>query len=288
MVEYILGNYMISKGRISGEQLAYVLNRQDQVRVKLGLIAVSEGMISLKQAEEINRLQASCDKRFGDIAVEKGYMTEAQLDKILKMQGNAYLIFVQSLVDENILKMEELEEILEEFRRENGYSVSDMEALKSDDSEKIVPLFLPENAEEYIDIVGVTVRTIIRCIDRHVYMGKAELTEAVSADNMVIQKLEGDRAEVTGFLEADGGMIKLASVYGREEFDEADEDVLDAAGEFLNCINGLYATAMSDKSVVLDLLPPEYWAQNGQIAGSKICRVPLWIKNKKMYYIVSE
>lgn len=288
MVEYILGNYMISKNMISGEQLTETLNRQEQVRVKLGLIAVSEGLITLQQAEEINRLQATCDKRFGDIAIEKGYMTEAQLDKILKMQGNAYLVFVQSLVDEGVIKMGEMEGILEEFRKENGYCISDMEALKSDDIEKIVPLFLSQEAEEFEDIIGVAVRTIIRCIDRHVYLERAEIIPEISDAVAVTQKMEGMKPKVTGFVEADGGMVKIASVYGREEFDGVNEDVLDAAGEFLNCINGLYSAAMSNKSVELELMPPEYHEKAGKISGSKICRIPLWIQNKKIYFVVSE
>ncbi|MDD6570868.1 MAG: hypothetical protein PUF12_00635 [Thermoflexaceae bacterium] len=279
---------MISKNMISGEQLTETLNRQEQVRVKLGLIAVSEGLITLQQAEEINRLQATCDKRFGDIAIEKGYMTEAQLDKILKMQGNAYLVFVQSLVDEGVIKMGEMEGILEEFRKEKGYCISDMEALKSDDIEKIVPLFLSQEAEEFEDIIGVAVRTIIRCIDRHVYLERAEIIPEISDAVAVTQKMEGMKPKVTGFVEADGGMVKIASVYGREEFDGVNEDVLDAAGEFLNCINGLYSAAMSNKSVELELMPPEYHEKDGKISGSKICRIPLWIQNKKIYFVVSE
>lgn len=286
MVEYILGNYMISRNKISEEQLVRTLNRQEQVRVKLGLIAVSEGLITLAQSEEINRLQATCDKRFGDIAIEKGYMTEAQLDKILKMQGNAYLVFVQSLVDEGILQIGEMEGILEEFRKENGYCISDMEALKSDDIEKIVPLFLPNESEAFGDIIGIAVRTIIRCIDRHVYLKKAEMIPELSDAVMVTQRMEGDKALTTGFVEAEGGMVKIASIYGREEFDGIDEDVLDATGEFLNCINGLYSAAMSNKSI--ELMPPEFYEKDGKLTGNKVCRIPVWIQNKKVYFVVSE
>lgn len=287
MVEYILGNYMVSKNWVSKEELEAVLNKQDQVRVKLGLIAVAEGMITLEQADEINRLQATYDKRFGDIAIEKGYMTDAQLDKLLKLQGNAYLVFVQSLVDEGIIKIEQMEEILEDYRTENEYGLSDIEALKSDDVEKIVQLFVPVGAEEFDDIIGVAVRAIIRCIDRHVYPEQAELVEVVLGDNLASQELTGANPMVNGFVEIDGGMVKLASVFGREEFSEVNEDVLDAAAEFLNCIDGLYTATIKEKSERLELMPPQYFSQGGKIAGNKVCRIPLCIQGKKIYFVAS-
>lgn len=288
MVEYILGNYMVSKGKISEEQLIDTLNKQEQVRVKLGLIAVSEGMITLEQADEINRLQAVCDKRFGDIAIEKGYMTESQLDKVLKLQGNAYLVFVQALVDEGVLAMGEMEEILEDFRKENGLGSTDIEALKSDEAERIVPLFVTLETEQYQDMIGVVVRALIRCVDRRVYLGKAELVSEVEAASFAVQQLEGEEGKLTAFVEADGGMLRTASIFGREEFSEMNEDVLDAAAEFLNCVNGIYTASPSGKLKKLELTPPVYYENGGIISGETVCRVPLWIQNKKMYFVIAE
>ena len=48
MVEYMLGNYLVETGKITKEQLIDVINKQDSVRVKLGLLAVSEGLMTTK------------------------------------------------------------------------------------------------------------------------------------------------------------------------------------------------------------------------------------------------
>ena len=56
MISKILGNYLISKGKITPEQLDDVIEEITRVRVKLGLIAVAEGMITQEQADKINRL----------------------------------------------------------------------------------------------------------------------------------------------------------------------------------------------------------------------------------------
>ena len=105
MVENILGNYLVKTGKITDEQLQAVIQKEDETRVKMGLLAVSEGILTIDQADYINGLQATMDKRFGDIAVEKGFLTEDQISNLLKKQGNAYLTFAQTLVNENLLSM---------------------------------------------------------------------------------------------------------------------------------------------------------------------------------------
>lgn len=282
MVEYILGNYLISKNMMSEEKLTAILDKQNQVRVKLGLIAVAEGFITMEQSEKINRLQATCDKRFGDIAIEEGYMTDEQLDKVLKLQGNAYLVFVQALVDEGILKIDEIDGVIESFRQEKGFGHSDIEALKEDDVDKIINVFVPQDAEEYREIIGVAVRTIRRFIDRNVYIGEAELDSVLPYGETVSQEMEAGYTVVSAFVEAEDGMLNMASVYGREEFDTINEDALDAAAEFLNCINGLYAATSKEQ---FDLMPPRYKMSDGHDC-TRSCIIPLWIRNKKMYFVI--
>ena len=86
MISKILGNYLISKGKITPEQLDDVIEEITRVRVKLGLIAVAEGMITQEQADKINRLQAVMDRRFGDIAVIKGYLTQTHRSCLMQIR----------------------------------------------------------------------------------------------------------------------------------------------------------------------------------------------------------
>lgn len=292
MVEYLLGNYLVEAGKITEEQLKQVIVKQDEVRVKMGLLAVSEGMMTIEQAETVNRLQVTMDKRFGDIAVEKGYLTEEQISNLLKKQGNAYLAFAQVLVNENLLQMKELEEMMDGYQQMNGFTKSEMEDLRSDEPERIVPLFLPPEAMCYKDIAGVLIRTMIRCIDRHVYMGKAVLQEELPVKKTVFQKIIGFSTPVkgfkeleTGFAEQDGGLSAIANAFCREKFELDDEDVLDAAGEFLNCVNGLYASALSREGVDSDMLPPIFF-ETAVLKEKGICSIPVFIGNKKASFVI--
>ena len=287
MVEYILGNYLVETGKITKEQLTQTLEKQDSVRVKLGLIAVAEGMMTLDQTNEVNRLQALMDQRFGDIAVQKGYLSEEQVGKLLKKQGNAYLSFIQALVDSNYLDMEDVDLVINSFRLINGYSNSEMEALKSDEAEHIVPLFIPEEGKQFTDIIATAVKTLIRLIDRHIYIGKAEIINAFPAKDQVSQALSGDNGLISCLSEGNGALLKVCSVYGQEDFAQLDLDALDAAGELLNCINGLYVSGLSRGGKFLELMPPDY-DDVTENAKTVVCKVPVFVDDQKFYFTVAE
>lgn len=286
MVDYILGNYLVESGKISKAQLNAILQKQDSVRVKLGLIAVAEGFMTQEEAEEVNHLQSLMDKRFGDIAVERGYLTDTQVTMLLKKQGNSYLTFVQTLLDEDITTMEEWEWLLDDFKRENGLGNTEMEDLKSDDTDRILPLVLPEAAGPYQQMIGTMVRTMIRLIDRHVYVGRAAMVEEFPYDGAVKQQLVGEGGIMSCLAERDGGLLQVCSVFGREEFTRLDMDALDAAGELLNCVNGLYASNLSHEGKLLELMPPEY--RPGTAQCKSICRIPVFVGNHGFYFAVGE
>ncbi|MCH5269986.1 MAG: chemotaxis protein CheX [Lachnospiraceae bacterium] len=293
MVEYILGNYLVETGKIKKEDLKKVIDRLDETRVKMGLLAVSEGMMTVEQAETVNKLQATLDKRFGDIAVEKGYLTEEQISNLLKKQGNAYLAFAQALVNENLLQMKELEDVMDGFQQKNSFSKSDMEDLRSDEPERIVPLFLPVEAMAYKDIAGLIIRTLIRCVDRHAYMGKAVILKETAVQKAAFQTLTDFTAPVVGFkeielgfVEGDGGLVDMTTAFCKENEPLNEEDALDAAGEFLNWVNGLYASSLSRNGVDSELKPPVLVSDERSVKEDVICSIPVYMGDRKATFLI--
>lgn len=278
MVSSIVGNYLMEKGLLTGEQFRDILNEQQKVRVKLGLIAVAEGLMTQEEADRVNQLQAVMDRRFGDIAVEKGYLTEGQVNSLLKKQGNAYLAFAQAMENQQLMTIEQLEQILLDYRCENNFTASDMDALKSDDVDSILPLFLPVDSEAYYGIAGTSVRTLMRLVDTGLYPDKAYIMQKTEDENGALQKVEGEK----GFVSALGGkgnaLQFTASVFGQEEFVSVDEDALDAIGELLNCINGLYVSECKDGSS-LELMPPSFKTGIQGFESRKMLVLPIHIKN---------
>lgn len=285
MVEYILGNYLVETGKITKDQLYEVIAKQDSVRVKLGLIAVSEGMMTTRQAEEVNLLQAVKDKRFGDIAIEEGYLNEEQVEKLLKKQGNAYLMFVQNLVDAEYVAMEDMDWLMADFKKVNNYSNSELEDIKSDDVDRILPLLLPEEAQDYADAIGTIVRTIIRLVDRHAYIGRAAMVDFFPTEEIALQRMQGADGMVDCFAERNGALLKLCSIFGQEAFHRLDLDALDAAGELLNCANGMYVSELSRQGKYVELMPPEYVGVDNV---SQICRIPIFIGNLGLYFAIGK
>ena len=101
--------------------------------------------------------------------------------------------------------MDKIQLVLRSYQVENGLTNTELEAIKSGDIDKIVPLFLPQGADEYQEIVTVALKTIVRCIDRHAYPFSGTLTNAVELDKPVSQSLVGNEDWKVCFADGKGG-----------------------------------------------------------------------------------
>lgn len=287
MVSSIVGNYLVEKNLITAEQLRDVYNEQKKVRVKLGLIAVAEGLMSQEDADRVNQLQAQMDRRFGDIAVAKGYLTEGQVEALLKKQGSAYLSFVQALENLQLMSLEQLEQYLIDFRCEKNLTASDMEDIKSDDVDRILPIYLPVDGDKYLPMAGVALRTLMRLVDAKIYPEKAYITSELEVDNGAFQNAEGGLNIGCGMTGKENALLYTASVFGQEEFVSIDEDALDSVAELVNCVNGLYASALSKEGVSVELLPPEYSVNITKVTSKEMLVLPLNIHGSKVYFLIA-
>ena len=287
MVASIVGNYLVAKDLITAEQLSDVLKEQSKVRVKLGLIAVAEGLMTQDEADRVNQLQAIMDKRFGDIAVEKGYLTEGQVESLLKKQGNAYLAFAQALENQQLMSIEQLEQYLIDFRCENNLTVSDLEDIKSNDVDRVLRLYLPVEGEKYLPMAGIAVRTLMRLVDTELYPTKATIATELEADNGAIQYMEGNPGVYCGMAGKGTDLLYTASVFGQEDFASVDMDALDAIAELMNCINGLYASALSKEGVAMELMPPEYSDRISKVTSGEMLVLPLVINGCNVNFVMA-
>lgn len=287
MVSSIIGAYLTEKGIISSEQLKDVLYEQQKVRVKLGLIAVAEGLMTQTQADKVNRLQATIDKRFGDIAVELGFLNEGQVESLLKKQGNSYMAFAQALNDLGLMDINQLEQCLVDFKQEKNFTNSDLEALKSDDIDRILTLFMPAGAEPYYEVCGVMLRTLVRFVDRMVFLEKGYITDSVDADNAAMQLAAGSPKVTTAMSGIGNSLLELARKFGMADFDVVDEESMDAVAEFINCVNGLYVSAISLRGIELELMPPEYSTDISEVMSDKMLVLPIHIADSLVNFSVS-
>lgn len=252
------GNYLVEKSKISQAQFDEIIAKQQKTRVKLGLIAVSEKLLTTKQADEINDIQRKLDRRFGDIAIEKGYLLSEEVTHLLNLQGNPYLQFVQVVSDSEILSIQEIEDNLEEYKKENHFTDSDIEALKSGDIDRIIPIFIGTDSSLCTDLTSLFLRNIVRFISTDVIIKKPYEVSGYSFGSIAFQKMTGKHEFFVGFSCKKNELLQIANPFAKESFTEMDEDSFDSVCEFINCTNGLFASKLSEEDIHIDMLPPLY------------------------------
>lgn len=292
------GRYLVSKGILTLDQYNEIISDSRSAKVKMGFLAVEEGVMTIEQADEVNMLQQTHDRRFGDIAIEKGYLTEDQVAGLLKKQGDEYLLFVQALVDRDILSLESIQKEIIAYKRSNRFTALDIEAIKSGDIDRIVPVFTRDDSIQPLvkDYVALTARNLVRFIDSRFQMEQIERIDTYESAYMATQELDGDYRLLTGFCGDQEGLKLIGECFIKREYAELNLeemdildvlDILDAACEFLNCNNGLYATRVSHEDVDLDMCPPEMRDSQSKIqSDGNMYRVTFYIKGKKVDLII--
>lgn len=281
------GKYLVDNGIISQSEYENVMTLQQQTRVKLGLIAVAEKLLTTKQAEEINDIQKRMDQRFGDIAIEKGYLLNEEVTYLLNMQGNSYMKSVQVLTDSNILNIKEIENHLENFKAAYKFSDSDLDALKSGDIDRIIPVFADMDVPFSGDYISLAIRNIIRFINSYVVLQKAYKVNEYSFETLASQRLVGDHDIFVGIAGREKALLKVANPFAKECFTKLDEDAFDSVCEFINCTNGLYASKLSHDNIQIDMTPPLFYTEKKITSEGDIYVIPISIEGEQTDLIVA-
>ncbi|MDD3173026.1 MAG: chemotaxis protein CheX [Herbinix sp.] len=286
MFGLFFGTYLVEKNKISQSQFEDVMSQQQKTRVKLGLIAVSEKLLTIKQAEEINDIQRRMDCRFGDIAIEKGYLLAEEVTHLLNMQGNPYLQFVQVITDNNILSVGDIENHLEEYKNENHFSTSDIDALKSGDIDRIIPVFVDINAPFTGECISLFLRNIVRFINSNIVIEEAYKVNDYRFGALASQRMIGDHEIFVGFACEENELLTIANPFAKEEFTDMNEDAFDSVCEFINCINGLLASKLSQEDIHIDMTPPLFYTGKKISSKGEIHVVPVIINGVQSDLIV--
>ncbi len=282
------GNYLVEKNKISQSQLEVVLEQQQNSRAKLGLIAVAEKLLTTKQADDVNELQKQMDRRFGDIAIEKGYLLSEEVNYLLNLQGNPYLKFIQVLTENNLLTISEIEECLESYKKENQFSDSDIDALKSGDIDRIIPVFVNNTGNPMIEeCISLAIRNIVRFINNNVMLRNADKVHTYSFGSLAFQQMMGDHNILVGFAGKGKELLTIANSFAKETFTEMDEDSFDSVCEFINCTNGLFASKLSMEDIHIDMTPPLFYSDKTITSQGDIYVVPVIIDGKQSDLLVT-
>ena len=157
----------------------------------------------------------------------------------------------------------------------------------SDLMDRMLPLYVRTENPLVSGLVGVAVRTIVRLIDSEISIEPSYNSYSYEFENIAVQGVTGDHSMLLGLAGENGNLLTIADIFAKEEFSSMDLFAFDAVCEFINCINGLYASSLSTQGIMVDMVPPTYY-QAGQLrAQDKLLIVPVYIKNRKIRIIIA-
>jgi len=251
MSVYFFGQFLLQRGRITGEQLQEAITFQEQTNLPIGVLAVVEGFMKQEEADRINLLQRVTDKRFCELAEEQGLLTSEQTEELLELQRSSRILLGEALVHCMLITRHHMEEELALFKK-----------LQEEDANKFDGFFADQPNAEVLRIFCQTMTTLLqRVAHLSVKIGKT------SADPRRLEQRDYTaRQDFTGGFNGTIGLAlptTMALQIGNKMLESActtmSEDVLDGVAEFLNVVNGNVCAKFSGLGKTVDMQPPKIY-----------------------------
>ena len=242
------GQYLLSRGVISGEVLIDAIDRQRETNLSLVELAVREGWIEPKCAEGILTRYRTTDAGLEELCLEYGRIGREKLEKLLRIQRSDRVKIGAALINSGHLTRNQVEEHLASFdelqREANQQLAADFRACKD-----------PQTVKTFIELA---VFHLQRFTDGPV--GLQSLTEdeglLSSGRRRYAQKLVGDR-ELCCALDLPSQVATVvAQGFIGIPVEDGSEVAIDAVCECVNIIGGHACTKLEASGFRLRPEPP--------------------------------
>ena len=168
-----------------------------------------------------------------------------------------------------------------------AFTDEDMDGLKNDDLEQIVPIFAFSSKSYVTDICRLALANIERFVTSDFYIDRIKHISQLEYRCLAGQKLEGDLDIIVGFASVgeQTAIVDIANGFSHSNISNLGIEVYDAIGEFTNCISGLFATAISKKGSMLEITPQ--FAYENQFAKGDAYVLPIHIHDSEVLLFIS-
>ena len=168
-----------------------------------------------------------------------------------------------------------------------AFTDEDMDGLKNDDLEQIVPIFAFSSKSYVSDICRLALANIERFVTSDFYIDRIKHISQLEYRCLAGQKLEGDLDIIVGFASVgeQTAIVDIANGFSHSNISNLGIEVYDAIGEFTNCISGLFATAISKKGSMLEITPQ--FAYENQFAKGDAYVLPIHIHDSEVLLFIS-
>lgn len=262
MFTQFFGNFLLSKGVISTEELIDAMKKQSDVHLKLGTIAIHEGLLTASEVDNIIIMQTHQDKKFGELAVENGYLTEAQVQSLLDAQKPDYLLLGQILIEDGKLTNTDFENLISDYQSQNEIIDLDTNREQKELVKKLLYnlcKFQEDAASDTaIEYLTLLFNNLVRFIGNDFTPLDAITCTDYPTNYCVAQHISGQISIQAAMDMNEDSAVVFASRYAKEPFNEFNEYAKASLEDFLNLHNGLFNVNMSNsRSIELMLCPPE-------------------------------
>ncbi len=96
MYTQFFGNFLLSKGYITNEQLFDALKRKS-TKARKARYSCHSGLMTAAEVDSVIVEQTHQDKKFGELTIEMGYLTDEQVKELLNIQSPDFLLLGQIL-----------------------------------------------------------------------------------------------------------------------------------------------------------------------------------------------
>lgn len=275
MLNRLFGNYLVEKGKLTSEQLNILLPVEKEFKAGVEIIAI---ILKAMTPTAVRELTNSIDKEiehFGETAVNQGLLTDYKLDELLAYQSNNFMKFVQLLVDHDYVSYESINHEIDEFQQRKELNDVQLSALIHDDLDQCISIFVPLKSPQLKELTKTLVQTMRRLIDRDVYLDNAYTAHSIQLDKYACQMIIGDLRMKFYISASNDGLLAIANHFTGDTYATVTEDALDSVGEFINCVNGLFATNMSYDNISVDMNSPEYAMEGPFISNETLYVIPM-------------
>lgn len=274
MLNRLFGNYLVEKKCITQEQLEQLLPVPQDVRAKMETIVLVRKILMPAQVQSLLE-GLDEDEEFGKIAVKEGLISDDRLEQLTSFRKNSFMKFVQLLVNEDYIRLDQVNQIISSFETEYEYTDAQMNSLILNDLEEIIRIFVPLKNRHLHELTVTFVQTLKSLIDKEVYLDKAYTSNAVQLDSYAGQVVNGDMNFKVYISGLGNNLLGIANYFTGDKYESVTEDALDNVGEFINCVNGLFATNLSYNDIMVDMGFPDYAIDGLYLKDNPLFVIPI-------------
>ena len=153
------------------------------------------------------------------------------------------------------------------FQRNTKLTDTEMETLKSKGADCFLPDYIQTDATAYNNFVQMTIESVVRSISPRVILKKARRTRKYAFEHLACQELKGTHHVFLGIAGKEESLLTIAGILAGKCFSEMNKIARGSICEFINRINGLYASRFSTGDVFMNLVVP-YWHSDKELTSN--------------------